>query len=44
MSKIKLNPEQTTRTPELIQTQLKEKLDSEIGRCDAAFLLAYHQP
>lgn len=41
MTQIKLNPEQTARIVELIQTHFKEKLDSEIGRFDAEFLLEF---
>ncbi len=41
MSNIKLNPEQTARMVELIQTYFNEKLDSQIGRFDAEFLLDF---
>lgn len=41
MSQIKLSPEQTARIVELLQAHFKEKLDSEIGRFDAEFLLDF---
>ncbi len=41
MSQIKLNTEQTARIVEMLQAYFKDKLDSDIGRFDAEFLLDF---
>jgi len=41
MSQVKLSKEQTARIVELLQTYFKEKLDSDIGRFEAEFLLDF---
>lgn len=41
MSQIELSPEHTAHVVELIQAHFKEKLDSDIGRFDAEFLIDF---
>jgi len=41
MAKIELTPEQTARVVGLLQNYFNDKLDSDIGRFDAEFLLDF---